>query len=91
MEQGEREGAAPTKSQGGPRKVILDTDGGVDDLLAVLLALASPLLNVLAITTVHSPLHKFSLEMLFEPKLSFDLLSVMAMRRDAYTLIVTAG
>lgn len=35
-----------------PRKVILDMDPGVDDAIAILLALASPELEVLAITTV---------------------------------------
>lgn len=34
-------------------KIILDTDPGVDDVLALLLALASPELEILAITTVH--------------------------------------
>lgn len=35
------------------KNIIIDTDPGVDDILALLLALASPELNVLAITTVH--------------------------------------
>lgn len=35
-----------------PRKVILDMDPGVDDAIAILLALASPELEVVAITTV---------------------------------------
>lgn len=35
-----------------PRKVILDMDPGVDDAIAILLALASPELDVVAITTV---------------------------------------
>lgn len=39
-------------SVGAPRKVILDMDPGVDDAIAILLALASPELEVLAITTV---------------------------------------
>ncbi len=34
------------------RRVIIDTDGGVDDALAILLALASPEIEVVAITTV---------------------------------------
>jgi purine nucleosidase/pyrimidine-specific ribonucleoside hydrolase len=35
-----------------PRKVILDTDPGVDDALAILLALRSPELEVVGITTI---------------------------------------
>jgi inosine-uridine nucleoside N-ribohydrolase len=35
-----------------PRKVILDCDPGLDDAVAILLALASPQLDLLAITTV---------------------------------------
>lgn len=35
-----------------PRRVIIDTDPGVDDALAILLALRSPELHVVAITTV---------------------------------------
>jgi purine nucleosidase len=35
-----------------PRKVILDCDPGLDDAVAILLALASPELDLLAITTV---------------------------------------
>jgi inosine-uridine nucleoside N-ribohydrolase len=35
-----------------PTKVIIDTDPGVDDALAILLALASPELDVVGITTV---------------------------------------
>lgn len=35
------------------KKIILDTDPGVDDVLAILLALASAEIEVLAITTVH--------------------------------------
>ena len=34
------------------KKVIIDTDGGLDDILAILLAVSSPELEVLAITTV---------------------------------------
>lgn len=34
-------------------KIIIDTDPGVDDVLAMILALASPELDILAITTVH--------------------------------------
>ena len=35
-----------------PRKVILDTDPGIDDAMAILFALRSPALQVLGITTV---------------------------------------
>ena len=35
-----------------PSKVIIDTDPGVDDAIAILMALASPELDVLALTTV---------------------------------------
>ncbi len=35
-----------------PRKIIIDTDPGVDDLLATLLALASPEVEVIGLTTV---------------------------------------
>ncbi len=35
-----------------PRRVIIDTDPGVDDALALLLALRSPELEVVALTTV---------------------------------------
>ena len=39
------------------RKVIIDTDCGVDDALALILALKSPELQVLAITTVSGNVH----------------------------------
>ena len=35
-----------------PQKVIIDTDPGVDDAIAILMALASPGVEVLALTTV---------------------------------------
>jgi inosine-uridine nucleoside N-ribohydrolase len=35
-----------------PRKLIVDTDGGIDDLLALALALKSPEVEIIAITTV---------------------------------------
>lgn len=40
--------------QSARKKVIIDTDPGVDDVLALLYALSSPELDVLAITTVHN-------------------------------------
>jgi len=36
-----------------PRRVILDSDGGQDDALALLLALAAPEIEVVAVTCVH--------------------------------------
>jgi inosine-uridine nucleoside N-ribohydrolase len=42
--------AAPAAAP--PRKVILDTDPGIDDAMAILFALRSPALDVLGITTV---------------------------------------
>ncbi|ELR19118.1 inosineuridine preferring nucleoside hydrolase [Acanthamoeba castellanii str. Neff] len=44
-------------AEGRPRKVIVDTDGGIDDLLALALALKSPEVEIIAITTVHLPTH----------------------------------
>ncbi|KAJ9112666.1 hypothetical protein QFC22_006168 [Naganishia vaughanmartiniae] len=40
-----------------PKKIILDTDPGVDDVLAVLLALASPELETIAITITFGNTH----------------------------------
>lgn len=40
------------KKTTGPQRVIIDTDPGVDDALAILLALRSPEIEVVAITTV---------------------------------------
>jgi hypothetical protein len=37
-----------------PRKLIVDTDGGIDDLLALALAIKSPEVEIIAITTVRS-------------------------------------
>jgi purine nucleosidase len=45
-------GAQSGKSAGEPRQVIIDTDPGTDDALAILLALNSPELDVKAITVV---------------------------------------
>jgi purine nucleosidase len=42
----------PTPSVEFPRRIILDIDPGIDDAMAVLLALRSPELKVEAITTV---------------------------------------
>ena len=44
--------AAPGQGDARPRKVILDADPGIDDAMAILFALRSPALDVLAITTV---------------------------------------
>ena len=42
----------PSNSPVAPRRIILDSDPGVDDALAIFLALRSPELKVEAITTV---------------------------------------
>jgi inosine-uridine nucleoside N-ribohydrolase len=42
----------PTPAPETPRRIILDTDPGIDDAMAVLLALRSPELKVEAVTTV---------------------------------------
>src|SRR4030095_15377967 len=46
--------SSPTPSQGsrGPFRIILDTDPGVDDALALLLAMRSPELKIEAVTAV---------------------------------------
>lgn len=48
----ERVSAAPQNSAPSPRKVIIDTDPGTDDAMAILLALNSPELDVQALTVV---------------------------------------
>jgi inosine-uridine nucleoside N-ribohydrolase len=47
-------GAVPARGaeDGRPRQIILDADPGIDDAMAILFALRSPALEVLAITTV---------------------------------------
>src|SRR5882757_3446310 len=45
-------GAFATVALAGPRKVIIDTDPGTDDAMALMLALNSPELDVRAITVV---------------------------------------
>jgi inosine-uridine nucleoside N-ribohydrolase len=45
-------GLASATSQAAPRRVIIDTDPGVDDAMAILLALNSPELRVEALTVV---------------------------------------
>src|SRR5882724_6838437 len=44
--------ASAMESSGGTRRVIIDTDPGVDDALALLLAMSSPELKIEAITPV---------------------------------------
>src|SRR5450755_4203320 len=45
-------GTSDTRTGGGPFRVIIDTDPGVDDALALLLAMRSPELKIEAITPV---------------------------------------
>src|SRR5215471_762427 len=54
-----RSGAPPAVVEGGARRVIIDTDPGVDDAMALLLAMRSPELKIEAITPVagNVPLH----------------------------------
>ena len=40
-----------------PRKIIIDTDPGVDDTMAIFLALRSPELQVIGLTTVFGNVH----------------------------------
>src|SRR5437868_7282749 len=42
----------PALAQGSPKKIIIDTDPGTDDALAILLALSSPEVQIQAITVV---------------------------------------
>jgi len=41
-----------TDLEGGPRQIIIDTDPGVDDMVAIFLALRSPEVQVMALTAV---------------------------------------
>ena len=47
------QGAAPQAAQPEPRRIIIDTDPGGDDALAILLVLNSPEIRVEALTVVH--------------------------------------
>ncbi|MGC1687493.1 MAG: nucleoside hydrolase, partial [Candidatus Acidiferrales bacterium] len=47
-----RSAGMPQASSSSPRRIIIDTDPGVDDAFAILLALSSPELKVEAITPV---------------------------------------
>ena len=40
-----------------PRRVVIDTDPGIDDAMAIFFALASPELEVLGLTTVFGNAH----------------------------------
>lgn len=42
---------------GGPRRIIIDTDPGIDDAMAIFYALASPELEVVGLTTVFGNAH----------------------------------
>jgi inosine-uridine nucleoside N-ribohydrolase len=44
-------------SPGSPRRIIIDTDPGIDDAMAIFFALASPELEVVALTTVFGNAH----------------------------------
>src|ERR1700726_4410432 len=43
--------------EGHMRRIILDTDPGIDDALALMLALASPEVHIEAVTTVSGNVH----------------------------------
>jgi len=54
-----------------PRKMIIDTDGGIDDLMALALGLRSPEIEILAVTTAclcSLGLHSFFLGSQGSPK-----------------------
>ena len=40
-----------------PRKIVVDTDPGIDDAMAIFYALRSPELEVLGLTTVYGNAH----------------------------------
>ncbi|MCY3796968.1 MAG: nucleoside hydrolase, partial [Chloroflexi bacterium] len=40
-----------------PRKIIIDTDPGVDDTMAIFFALCSPELDVVGLTTIFGNVH----------------------------------
>jgi purine nucleosidase/pyrimidine-specific ribonucleoside hydrolase len=71
------------------RRVIIDTDGGVDDALAILLALRSPELLVEAVTTVHGvvPVDQATSNVLF----LLDLLDISNGLGPAGRPIVSSG
>jgi inosine-uridine nucleoside N-ribohydrolase len=46
-----------TGAPGGPRRIIIDTDPGIDDAMAIFYALASPELEVVGLTTVFGNAH----------------------------------
>jgi len=46
-----------TNTTATPRKIIIDTDPGIDDAMAIIYALASPELDVLGLTTVFGNAH----------------------------------
>ena len=41
-----------------PKKIIIDTDPGVDDAMAILFALSSPELDVIGLTTIFGNVYK---------------------------------
>jgi purine nucleosidase len=48
---------SPGGSGGGPTRIIIDTDPGIDDAMAIFYALASPELEVVGLTTVFGNAH----------------------------------
>ncbi len=69
-----------------PRPIIIDTDPGQDDAIAILLALASPELEVLGITAVAavlSPPDPFSMIAMILPTILLYELSIWAVERVA--------
>src|SRR5207249_1632533 len=62
------------------RPIIIDTDPGVDDAVAILLALASPELEVEAITLVPiGPLTNIALTLIAEPRVARGIREIVLM------------
>ena len=70
------EGSGPPSSlPAKPQRIIIDTDPGVDDAMAIFLALRSPELKVEAITAVSGnvPLASLTVTTMFSPGASYAL------------------